>query len=175
MQRSVLTLLVALLPLTVHAAPPAPAHFFAEDVSLTECGTGEVRALRFFRVGQATLASARCDGDLNPPLRLVFRYRREVPGDAFGKAAEAMIGRNMTDDAFQQLKPRLQAFNSHYRDIGADDVYQLDYDADGRLLLSLNDQPLVMEQGDDFARAYLKIWFGERPYSADLKQALLGD
>ncbi len=174
MQRLVLTLLIALLPPITHAAPPSPAQFFAEDVSLTDCGSGEVRALRFFRVGEATLASARCDGDLNPPLRLLFRYRRDVPGDAFGKAAETMIGRNISEDAFRQLKPRLQAFNSHYRDIGAGDVYQLDYAADGRLLLSLNGQPLVMEQGDDFARAYLTIWFGERPYSTDLKQALLG-
>lgn len=173
MLRPVILLLSTLWSQTSAAAPPSPAQFFDDEVSLTECGTGEVRALRFFRVGEARLSSATCD-DIAPPLRLVFQYRRDIPGDAFGKAAETLIARNLDDERFRSLLPQLREFNRHYRDISHGDTYQLDYDRDGRLLLSLNGDALTLVQDDAFAQAYLLIWFGEQPYSTDLKRSLLG-
>ena len=39
----------------------------------------------------------------------------------------------------------------------------------------LNTDPLTKHQRDRFAKAYLRIWFGETPYSNNLKEALLGN
>ncbi|WP_111655989.1 chalcone isomerase family protein [Isoalcanivorax indicus] len=159
-------------------ASPDPATWLEEqDIRLTECGRGTVRALRVIRVGEAVLYRDDCRRHSSPmeaPLRLQFSYRRDVPGDAFGKAAEAMIERNVSAETFAALQERLQAFNARYRDIGDGDTYQLDYGPDGTLLLSLNGELLATEQGDDFAQSYLTVWFGDRPYNDRLKQDLLG-
>ncbi len=42
------------------------------------------------------------------------------------------------------------------------------------LTLALNGKTLTRQEGNDFARAYLSIWFGPTPYSPDMKQSLLG-
>ncbi|MBZ2188559.1 chalcone isomerase family protein [Alcanivorax sp. JB21] len=141
------------------------------------CTRGDVRALRFIRVGEARLSLDDCARNALPlkaPLRLQFSYRRDVPGDAFAEAAETMIKRNAEPEVFAALQPRIKAFNAHYRDIGDGDTYQLDYAPDGRLLLSLNGEPLATESGDEFALHYLNIWFGNDPYNDRLKRDLLG-
>jgi hypothetical protein len=127
-------------------------------------------------VGEARLLRRDCNVDdlLAAPMRLEFSYNREVPGDAFAKAALNFLEKNLNDRDFEQLKPRFERFNSHYRDIGDGDTYAMIYQ-DEQLLLMLNDKPLTEEKGDRFAKAYLRIWFGEKPYSNNLKQALLGN
>lgn len=142
---------------------------------LPRCSTGKVKALKFFHVGQASLFRQDCAADdkLAPPLRLAFGYNREVPGDAFAKAAREMIERNLSEQRFQALQQRLDAFNRHYRTTNDGDRYTLDYDRDQSLVLRLNGEVLAREQGRDFADAYLSIWFGEDPYSDNLKEALL--
>ena len=140
------------------------------------CHRSDVKALRFITVGEARLLRQDCNVDdlLAAPMRLEFSYHREVPGDAFAKAAMNFLEKNLNDSDFEQLKPRFERFNSHYRDIGDGDTYAMVYQ-DQQLQLMLNDEPLTDEQGDRFAKAYLRIWFGERPYSNNLKQALLGN
>ncbi|WP_303760707.1 chalcone isomerase family protein [Alcanivorax jadensis] len=140
------------------------------------CHRSDVKALRFITVGEARLLRLDCNVEnlLAAPMRLEFSYNREVPGDAFAKAALNFLEKNLNDRDFEQLKPRFERFNSHYRDIDDGDTYAMIYQ-DEELLLMLNDEPLTTEQGDRFARAYLRIWFGEKPYSNNLKQALLGN
>ncbi|EKF75554.1 hypothetical protein A11A3_01737 [Alcanivorax hongdengensis A-11-3] len=140
------------------------------------CHSADVKALKFFTVGKAQLLRQDCRSQdlLNAPVRLSFSYFRDVPGSAFAKAAEHFIELNTSDSQFQKLKARVEAFNSHYRDIGDGDTYTLTYDTDGSLVLALNGEPLAREKGDDFARAYLAIWFGDDPYSDSLKENLLG-
>ena len=140
------------------------------------CHRSDVKALRFITVGEARLLRQDCNVDdlLAAPMRLEFSYHREVPGDAFAKAAMNFLEKNLNNSDFNQLKPRFERFNSHYRDIGDGDTYAMVYQNE-QLLLMLNDEPLTTEQGDRFARAYLRIWFGENPYSNNLKQALLGN
>lgn len=143
---------------------------------LNLCRSAPVKALRFIEVGKAMLWRDNCVGGqaaLQPPLLLEFAYQREVPGSAFSQAAMAMIERNVGDTTFAELKARLERFNSHYRDIGDGDRYQLRYLPGGELELLLNDQLLTREQGHDFASAYLNIWFGPQPYSESLKKQLL--
>lgn len=143
---------------------------------LNLCRSAPVKALRFIKVGKATLWRDDCvsgQASLQPPLLLEFAYQRDVPGSAFSKAAMAMVERNVSDGAFAELKSRLERFNSHYRDIGDGDRYQLRYLPGGELALLLNNEVLTREQGHDFALAYLNIWFGPQPYSESLKKQLL--
>ncbi len=143
---------------------------------LSLCRSAPVTALRFIEVGKASLWRDDCasgPASLQPPLLLEFAYQRDVPGSAFSQAAMAMVERNISDSAFADLKARLERFNSHYRDIGDGDRYQLRYLPGGELELLLNNEVLTREQGHDFASAYLNIWFGPQPYSERLKRQLL--
>ena len=166
----------ALLALSAVAATPHTTAS-AEPATWKACHRSDVRALRFIRVGQATLWRQSCTDEdlLSPPLRLEFRYFREVPGDAFAKAADNFLQRNLDDAAYQALEARLAEFNSHYQDIDDGDSYTLTSRPDGTLQLALNNRQLTLQQGDDFARAYMTIWFGEQPYSRQLKRNLLGN
>ncbi|HEX5678022.1 MAG TPA: chalcone isomerase family protein [Alcanivorax sp.] len=143
--------------------------------AMARCSSADVKALKFFDVGQASLFRQDCAAPdpLAPPMRLAFGYNREVPGDAFAKAARKMIERNVSDATFEALKKRIDAFNSHYRTTRDGDLYTLDYGADQSMVLRLNGEKLAEEQGEDFAQAYFSIWFGDDPYSDDLKQELL--
>lgn len=154
---------------------PHPAELDSQT-RLDPCRSAPVKALRFIKVGKATLWRNDCvngQASLQPPLLLEFAYQRDVPGSAFSQAAMAMVERNVSDATFAELKARLERFNSHYRDIGDGDRYQLRYLPGGELELLLNNEVLTREQGHDFALAYLNIWFGPQPYSESLKKQLL--
>ena len=84
-----------------------------------------------------------------------------------------MIERNVGEDTFEALKERIDAFNSHYRTTRDGDRYTLDYNEDQSMVLRLNGEKLAEEQGEDFAQAYFSIWFGDDPYSDNLKEELL--
>ena len=162
--------------LAVTPSPALAAPVLADDSTLRQCRSAPVQALRFIEVGKASLWREDCvsgDAALMPPLALEFAYQRAVPGDAFSRSAMAMVERNVSPDHFADLRERLQAFNAAYRDIDDGDRYQLHYLDDGRLELRLNGELLAAEQGHEFARAYLSIWFGPQPYSDRLKRQLL--
>ena len=156
------------------AAIAAPGYANASDQAWQVCTRSDVKALRFITVGEATLSRHDCQTDdlQSPPLRLTFRYFRDVPGDAFAKAALNFLEKNLQATAFDRYQERFQAFNSHYQDISDGDAYTLTYREDD-LTLALNNQPLASETGATFARYYLRIWFGETPYSQSLKENLL--
>ncbi|WP_081703599.1 MULTISPECIES: chalcone isomerase family protein [Alcanivorax] len=141
-----------------------------------ECSRADVKALKVFTVGEASLSRMNCDDTdpLSPPLKLEFAYFREVPGDAFAKAALHFLEKNLPQNRFDTLKPRFASFNSHYQNVDDGDTYTLVW-MEQDFELRLNNTPLAKEQGADFARDYLKIWFGQAPYSKAMKAELLGE
>lgn len=150
----------------------------SETAALENCNHADVRAWRIIRVGQASLALPECQPVQPPfdaPLRLTFSYQRSIPGEAFRESSLAMLERNLDADRYQDLKPRIEAFNEGYRDTDDGDVYQLHFASNEDFILTFNDEIIAREQGDDFANAYLSIWFGDKPFSARLKSDLLGD
>ncbi|HAM74420.1 MAG TPA: hypothetical protein DCQ09_01995, partial [Alcanivorax sp.] len=86
--RASLTLPIALL-VSVALGSGAQAADFDD---MARCSSADVKALKVFNVGQASLFRADCSAadPLAPPMRLAFGYNREVPGDAFAKAARKM-------------------------------------------------------------------------------------
>ena len=129
--------LATLIAVLGSPAGASPLHPSALDtgIRLDQCRSAPVQALRFIEVGVASLWRDSCAPaqSLTPPLLLEFTYRREVPGSAFSRSATAMLERNVDAATFSDLKKRIEAFNSHYRDIGDGDSYQLRYLSDGRL------------------------------------------
>ena len=164
------TVMAAVLGLTLASGALA-----ADFDAMTRCSSANVKALKIFNVGKASLYREDCGAadPLAPPMRLAFGYNREVPGDAFAEAARKMIERNVSDATFNALKARIDRFNSHYRTTRDGDRYTLDYGQDQSMTLRLNGEKLAEEQGKDFAQAYFSIWFGDAPYSEDLKEELL--
>ena len=74
---------------------------------------------------------------------------------------------------FSQWKTSFDQFNNNYQDIKAGDYYDLIYDPLTGLLLQLNGKDLAAIQDRDIALAYLNVWFGNEPFSEDLKNKLL--
>lgn len=172
-----LSLLLALTVPSVASESPLPEPVRERtSQSLSRCSTGVIEVWGFIDVGRASVWMPDCsrlEWPLEPPLLLRFGYDRKVPGKAFAKSSLAMLERNMGKSTFRAMEERFRAFNANYRDTSEGDVYTMLYETDGSLTLWLNDRHLAGEQGHDFARQYLKIWFGPRPFSDKLKDALL--
>lgn len=175
--RWITALLLLALTTSAPAAPELPGPVqTAANAAIKRCSTGAIKVWGFINVGQASVWLADCSRlsmPLEPPLLLRFGYQREVPGDAFAESALAMLERNLDEATFRELESRFRAFNANYRDTDEGDVYSMLYQEDGTLTLWLNDRELARESGHDFARHYLKIWFGPRPFSDRLKESLL--
>lgn len=168
-KRALIAAFTAGLAMATPPAGAAPPQWHA-------CHTSDVKALKIFTVGEASLSRRDCQAKdlLAPPVRLTFRYFRDVPGDAFAKAAMNFLEKNLDTATFKARQEQFQTFNRHYQDIGDGDAYTLTHRVDGTLLLALNGKELTRQQDQDFARLYLTIWFGDSPYSSRLKANLLG-
>ena len=83
------TLISRAVLLFVTAIFTAPGYTSENNQPWQVCARSDVKALRFITVGEATLSRHKCQASnlQSPPMRLSFRYFREVPGDAFAKAA----------------------------------------------------------------------------------------
>ena len=73
-----------------------------------ECSRADVKALKVFTVGEASLSRMNCDDTdpLSPPLKLEFAYFREVPGDAFAKAALHFLEKNRASCVVARPAPK---------------------------------------------------------------------
>lgn len=159
------------LTVDVFAADALPARISA----LTQCSRADLKAFRWIHVGYAALYLRDCQSVSDilsaAPKRLRFLYQRSIPAKAFRDAAEEYLKINL-GTRFGQWRQSFQQFNAHYRDVGDGDFYELAYDQNGLKLL-LNDQLLATLPDQAQAAAYFSIWFGEEPFSEDLKKALL--
>jgi hypothetical protein len=109
----------------------------------------------------------------NVPKRLEIEYFRSVSADAFAKAGDQYVARNVDAPALMRLRPRLDQLNTLYRDVEPGDRYSLTYVPGWGTELSLNGEPLGRVPGADFAAAVFSIWLGEDPMDEPLKRRLL--
>jgi hypothetical protein len=157
--------------------PRLPAQVTIGDTALNRCSIATVKALLVFKVGYASIYTQDCAAlatDFYGSMKqLSFEYHRDVPGDAFAKAAANFLQKNLPPDTWTALEAKINTFNGHYRDIGPGDRYDLVYMPGEGLRLLLNGELLVAETDTVFAHAYFEIWFGEDPYDRTLKSRLL--
>lgn len=157
--------------------PTLPAQVTVDNAVLNRCSVATVKALLVFKVGYASVYTRDCATlatDFYGSMKqLSFEYHREVPGDAFAKAAANFLKKNLSPETWTALEEKINAFNSHYRDIGPGDRYDLVYAPGQGVRLLLNGEVLTAETDPVFAHAYFEIWFGEHPFDKALKSRLL--
>ncbi len=152
-----------------------PLYLQIKDLRVTRCSQAELKAFRFFHVGYAALYKTVCQAnntvfDLSPK-RLRFVYKREIPARAFREAADEYLEINL-GKKFHSWRQKIKQFNQGYRDIAEGDIYDLIYHPNSGLKLYLNDLPLASLDDPEIGLAYFNIWFGNEPFSEELKKSL---
>lgn len=108
------------------------------------------------------------------PKRLELEYFHPIKGEDFGSASNKIMSRNVDPDVFKGLKPRLDKLNALYQDVKPGDRYSLTYVPGKGTELALNQKPLGLIEGADFASALYAMWLGEASMNNSFKQQLLG-
>jgi hypothetical protein len=140
-------------------------------------GTGLFRHLTFIKayVGALyMLPGVPSDMALtDTPKRLEVEYFHAIEGVAFGAATNKVMARNVGAETFERLEPLVAYHNSLYRDVTPGDRYSLTYVPGRGTELALNDDPLGIIEGAEFAAALFSIWLGEKPMNRSFKKQLL--
>lgn len=152
-------------------------------VALSLNGAG-VRSILFFKmyVAGLYLTEKRHFGDA------VFRDKGEkrialhvLVGEAkserFLNGFRKGIEKNHSEQELSLLRERMEAFDHLFdtiKTVKKNDVITLDWQPGTGTLISMNGSEIGRIAGEDFYRALLAIWIGEKPVSDDLKKGLLG-
>lgn len=111
------------------------------------------------------------------PKRLRLKMMLEAPSKELSKAFSKGVQRNETPAVQAQLSERMAAFVALIDGLGTlkeGDVLDLDFVPGAGAQLKLNNSAVGGPvAGEDFYRAILKIFIGERPVDPKLKQGLL--
>jgi hypothetical protein len=115
---------------------------------------------------------------LDGPKRVSMSLLRDLSAQQLIDALELGIRDNHTPAELAGLRERIDALAAVMKEIGGAKekmVIALDYLPGTGTLVTVDGaargKPIA---GEDFYRALLRIWLGEKPVDADLKQAMLG-
>jgi hypothetical protein len=175
-------LLLFLVVFSASAAEVAGVKIPDEDQKLVLNGAG-LRKRAIFQVYVIGLylpdrrAAAADAIGAGGPKRVLIHMMRDVDADQFGGALTDGMKDNVSEAEMKALEPRIKQLQSIMLSMkeakkgmritldwtGAGTAVTIDGKAAG--------QPIP---GEDFYRALLKIWLGDKPVQDDLKAALLG-
>jgi hypothetical protein len=133
----------------------------------------------FFKLYDAELfttkaASAKDVLNANAPFRLQFRYLRTIEKSIILQSADRMLERNLSEQDRAMIAQRVDRLNQAYTTVRDGDRSALSFQPGVGTTLSINGEPIVTIEGEDFARLYFQIWLGEQPISDRMKERLLG-
>lgn len=152
----------------------------AGNTELVLNGAG-VRTRLFFKVYVAALYAPKKSKvaatliDSREPRRIVLHLLRDLDADTLFGALQEGLRKNLGEAELVRLKPDTDQFEQLMRGIGnarKGDIITIDFTDTTNV--GFNGQARGSVGGADFARALLKVWLGEQPVDAALKQALLG-
>ena len=150
----------------------------ADGSRLSIRGTGLFRYMVFIKayVGALYMLDGVPSEDVltDTPRRLEIEYFHSIEGEDFGAASNKIMSRNVEPGVFKDLKPRLDKLNALYRDVRPGDRYSLTYVPGKGTELALNQNPLGIVEGADFASAIFAMWLGDQPMNNSFKEQLLG-
>jgi hypothetical protein len=106
-------------------------------------------------------------------VRMHFLYK-EVSREKIIDGWHDGLSANLTGPEYTALQPRLEQFNSLFRSMRSGEVISIDYVPGSGTAVRINGKLQGTVPGNDFFRALLKIWLGDRPVSKSLKQGMLG-
>jgi hypothetical protein len=114
----------------------------------------------------------------NGPKRVSIHMLRDVDAGEFSEALENGIKDNHSEADFKELGPRIATLNAvmaEIKEARKGMVIALDWVPGTGTQVVIDNQPRGKPiPGEDFYRALLRIWIGDKPVSGDLKKALLG-
>lgn len=182
-----LALAAALIALPAAAAEIGGVKFddrVKVDGSELTLNGGGVRTRVFFKVYAIGLYLPEKKGSADAVLALkgVKRIRivtlRDLTAQQFADALVEQIDKNHSEAELAALKPAVDEFKATLlalKAAPAGTVITIDFAPDAGTRLAVNDQakgkPIA---GEEFYRALLRVWLGEKPAQDDLKGMLLG-
>ncbi|WP_300449464.1 chalcone isomerase family protein [Accumulibacter sp.] len=112
------------------------------------------------------------------PKRISLSLLRDLSAKQFVEALEEGVTNNHTEAEMAALKDRLKQFSDTLLALGeakSGTVVIIDWLPESGTRLTVNGQVKGKDiAGDDFYKALLRIWLGNKAVQDDLKQALLG-
>ena len=186
--KQLMIVLVALLVVNLaHAVEVAGVRF--DDRSklgnsdIVVNGAG-LRKKAFFKVYAMALYLPEKQGEADAVLsakgakRVSISLLRDLSAQQFVDALHEGVASNHTEAEMETLKDRLKLFSEAMLSVGEAKTgtsVLIDWIPESGTRLSVNGQVKGKDiAGEDFYRALLKIWLGNKPVQDDLKQALLG-
>jgi Chalcone isomerase-like len=149
------------------------------DAELSLTGAG-LRRRAFFQVYAIGLyvQDRKADPIAQPgPKRVQIHMLRDVGADTFSEALADGIKANHSEAEAKALEPRVKQLTAAIAQMGeAKKGMRIALDWSGRATqLAVDGKPAGLPiEGEDFYRALLRIWLGDKPVQDDLKRALLG-
>ena len=142
---------------------------------------GEHRYLHhgIFKVYDATLltphgADTTVLLSANEPFELRFHYLRTIKKATVLKSANRMLEKNLHPDDLRKISDETDQLHTVYTNIKKGDRASLRYHPQHGTVFTFNGKQRITLSGKDFAKYYFSIWFGPKPVSLDLRDALLG-
>jgi hypothetical protein len=110
--------------------------------------------------------------------RISLTLLRNVDADTLVDSLNEGLKNNHTSEQFAAMAPQIAILNANLKAAGETkkgDVIYLDYLPEAGTRVTVNGQVRgVSMPGDDFYRAVLRIWIGDKPADSSLKKGLLG-
>ena len=107
--------------------------------------------------------------------RVALTMLRELSAQQLNEAFESGIQANHSAAEVAAMKPRIAELLSLFTDAKKGDVILIDFLPESGTVVSVNGavkgKPIP---GEDFYRALLRIWLGDKPVDGDLKNGMLG-
>lgn len=114
------------------------------------------------------------DGGAN---RMLFYLLRDVSGKQMLEAISEVIPANYSAEEMKVLDARMREFSKMFvsvSEVKKGDVITFDYVPGAGTRVTVAGVNKGSIPGEDFNRALLKVWIGDKPAQASLKQNLLG-
>lgn len=106
--------------------------------------------------------------------KVTLKMMRDVDADALrGAWTDGYAANNPAGD-MAKLKARIDRFNALFSDVVEGDLIEVDFVPGTGTTVSIGGKAKGTIEGDDFAKATLRIWLGPKPPSDDLKKGMLG-
>lgn len=107
--------------------------------------------------------------------RVALTMLRDLSGKQLSEAFESGIQANNAAAEAEAMKPRIAELLALFTDAKEGDVILLDFLPESGTVVTVNGavkgKPIA---GEDFYRALLRIWLGDKPVDDDLKKGMLG-
>ena len=152
----------------------------ADDLALNGSG---IRKRVFFEVNSIGLylpkkTSSAQEAIASPgPKRIDIRMLRDVSAEQFSGALADGIRANHSEAEARALEPSVKQLTAVMAEVGEAKkgmLISLGWDGKATQLRVDGKGVGAPIEGEDFYRALLRIWLGEKPVQEDLKKALLG-